>query len=148
MDHSKTLGQQHTWPLLHVKNDLEYKKHMCRCLQNRGSRQCDEWICICASRPRWCAKRTQGCILVRARTALCPVNSAAARVALHRSAHSRGYKLSREGADPMSLLRGETCVWLSWRGVCVCCWSVCSFLHSSLCFPLSGCGPCLPFYSF
>jgi hypothetical protein len=32
-----------------------------------------------------------------------PVGSTAARVALHRSAHSRGYKLSREGADPRSL---------------------------------------------
>jgi hypothetical protein len=38
------------------------------------------------------------------------VDSAAARVVLHRSAYSRGYKLSREGADPMSLLRGGACV--------------------------------------
>jgi hypothetical protein len=37
--------------------------------------------------------------------ALRPVGFAAARVALHRSAHSRGYKLSREGADLRSLLR-------------------------------------------
>jgi hypothetical protein len=43
----------------------------------------------------------------------------AARVALHRSAHSRGYKFSREGADLRSLLRGGACVLMSWRGVCV-----------------------------
>jgi hypothetical protein len=45
-----------------------------------------------------------------------PVDSAAARVALHRSARSRGYKLSREGVDPRSLLRGDVCVLLllSW----------------------------------
>jgi hypothetical protein len=30
----------------------------------------------------------------------------AAHVALHRGAHSRGYKLSREGADPRSLVSG------------------------------------------
>jgi hypothetical protein len=35
-----------------------------------------------------------------------PVSFAAARVALHQSACSRGYKLSREGADPRSLVRG------------------------------------------
>jgi hypothetical protein len=34
---------------------------------------------------------------------LVPVDLVAARVALHRSAHSRGYKLSREGADLRSL---------------------------------------------
>jgi hypothetical protein len=34
------------------------------------------------------------------------VGFATARVALHRSARSRGYKLSREGADPKSLVRG------------------------------------------
>jgi hypothetical protein len=39
---------------------------------------------------------------------LCAVDSTAARVALHRSARSRGYKLSREGTDPRSL----------WKGVC------------------------------
>jgi hypothetical protein len=44
--------------------------------------------------------RTQGLILVRERTSLRLVDSAAARIALHRSACSRGYKLSREGADP------------------------------------------------
>jgi hypothetical protein len=38
-----------------------------------------------------------------------PVGSTAARVALHRSACSRGYKLSREGTDPRSLL-GVMCV--------------------------------------
>jgi hypothetical protein len=38
--------------------------------------------------------------------ALCPVGFAAAHVALHLSACSRGYKLSREGADPKSLVRG------------------------------------------
>jgi hypothetical protein len=43
--------------------------------------------------------------------ALRSVSFAAARVVLHRSACSRGYKLSREGADPRSLLRG-------W---CMCC---------------------------
>jgi hypothetical protein len=32
-----------------------------------------------------------------------PMGFAAARVALHQSACSRGYKLSREGADPRSL---------------------------------------------
>jgi hypothetical protein len=46
--------------------------------------------------------------------ALRPVDSTAARVALHRSAHSRGYKLLREGMDPRSL-RG--------RCLCVCCLS-------------------------
>jgi hypothetical protein len=54
--------------------------------------------------------QTQGFILVQAKMSLCPVDSAAARVALHRSACSRGYKRSREGADPKSL----------WWGVCVC----------------------------
>jgi hypothetical protein len=47
--------------------------------------------------------RTQGFILVRAKMSLRLVDFAAARVALHRSAHSRGYKLSREGMDPKSL---------------------------------------------
>jgi hypothetical protein len=47
--------------------------------------------------------RTQGLILVQARMSLCPVDSAAARVALHRSARSRGYKLLRERSDPKSL---------------------------------------------
>ena len=41
--------------------------------------------------------------MVRAKMFLRPLDSAAARVALHRSARSRGYKLSREGADPKSL---------------------------------------------
>jgi hypothetical protein len=50
--------------------------------------------------------------------ALRPVGSTAARVALHWSAHSRGYKLSRDGADPRSL-----------QGRCVCCLS-------------EACGPC------
>jgi hypothetical protein len=35
-----------------------------------------------------------------------PVDFAAARVALHGSARSRGYKLLREKADPRSLVRG------------------------------------------
>jgi hypothetical protein len=35
-----------------------------------------------------------------------PVGFAAARVALHWSARSKDYKLSREGADPRSLLGG------------------------------------------
>jgi hypothetical protein len=34
---------------------------------------------------------------------LCPVDSTAARVVLHRSARSRGYKLLRERSDPKSL---------------------------------------------
>jgi hypothetical protein len=42
--------------------------------------------------------------------ALRPVGFAAARVALHRSARSRGYKVSREGTDPKSLVRGG--VWM------------------------------------
>jgi hypothetical protein len=50
-----------------------------------------------------CKAETKGCILVRARMALRPVGSTVARVALHRSAHSRGYKLSREGTDLRSL---------------------------------------------
>jgi hypothetical protein len=37
------------------------------------------------------------------------MGSTVARVALHRSAHSRGYKLSREGTDPRSL-RKMVCV--------------------------------------
>jgi hypothetical protein len=41
--------------------------------------------------------------VVRARMTLRPVDSIPARVALHQSARSRGYKLSREGADPRSL---------------------------------------------
>jgi hypothetical protein len=48
---------------------------------------------------------------------LCPVGSAVARVALHRSARSRGYKLSRKGEDPKSL---QWCVSLSaWSVRCV-----------------------------
>jgi hypothetical protein len=45
-----------------------------------------------------------------------PVDSTVARVVLHRSARSKGYKLSREGVDPRSLLRGDVCVLLllSW----------------------------------
>jgi hypothetical protein len=66
-----------------------------------------------ASRPGWCAKRTQECILVRARSVLCLVDSAMACVALHHSASSRGYKLSREGADPRSLFRGGVCMLMS-----------------------------------
>jgi hypothetical protein len=53
--------------------------------------------------------RTQGFILVRPRMSLRPVGVAAARIALHRSARSRGYKLSREEADLRSLGR---CVFL------------------------------------
>jgi hypothetical protein len=49
-----------------------------------------------------------------------------ARIALHRNARSRGYKLLREGTDPRSLL----------RGVCVCV----LFLRCSL-----NRGPCPPF---
>jgi hypothetical protein len=47
--------------------------------------------------------QTQGFILVRATISLRPVDSAATHVALHRSARSRGYKISRDGADPKSL---------------------------------------------
>jgi hypothetical protein len=42
--------------------------------------------------------------------ALRQVGFAAARVTLHQSARSRGYKVSREGADPKSLMRGG--VWM------------------------------------
>jgi hypothetical protein len=73
-----------------------------------------------ASRPGWCVKRTQGFILVRAKITLRLVDSTVARVALHKSARSRGYKLLREETDHRSL-----------RGCCV----------SEVC-------PCLPFYSF
>jgi hypothetical protein len=45
-----------------------------------------------------------------------PVDFAAARVALHWSARSRGYKLSREEMDPRSLQE---------RGVCCCLSEVC-----------------------
>jgi hypothetical protein len=65
--------------------------------------------------------QTQGFILVQAKMSLCPVDSAAARVALHRSACSRGYKRSREGADPKSL----------WWCVCVL-----ECLVSEVCFNL------------
>jgi hypothetical protein len=51
--------------------------------------------------------------------ALYLVGSTAARVALHRSARSRGYKLSGEGADPRSLLRGDMCVVVLAMCVCV-----------------------------
>jgi hypothetical protein len=50
-----------------------------------------------------------------------PMDSAATRVALHRSARSRGYKLLREGTDPRSLLRGDVCVVVLARCVCGCC---------------------------
>jgi hypothetical protein len=55
------------------------------------------------------------------------VDTAAARVVLHRSARSRGYKLSREQADPRSLLRGGACVDVLARGVC----ALVSFFSSS-----------------
>jgi hypothetical protein len=45
--------------------------------------------------------------------ALRPVGFAIARVVLHQSARSKGYKLSREGADPRSLLRGGVCMSMS-----------------------------------
>jgi hypothetical protein len=74
----------------------------------------------------------QGFILVRAKMSLRPVDSAAARVALHQNAHSRGYKFSREGADPRSLL-----------------WRVCVFecLVSEVYFDQvpPRCGPVSPF---
>jgi hypothetical protein len=38
------------------------------------------------------------------------VSLAVARIALHRSARSKGYKLSREGADPRSSSEGGGCV--------------------------------------
>jgi hypothetical protein len=50
-------------------------------------------------------------LLFRARMVLRPVDSATARVVLHRSVRSRGYKLSREETDPRSL---RECV-----GVCL-----------------------------
>jgi hypothetical protein len=79
------------------------------CVQRTGGldRATSEFVSA-RLRSGWCAKRTQGCILVRARTALRLVDSATACVALHRSARSRGYKLSREGTDPRPL-----------RGICV-----------------------------
>jgi hypothetical protein len=43
------------------------------------------------------------------KNALRPVDSTTARDSLHLSAHSRGYKLSREGTDPRSL-QGGVCV--------------------------------------
>jgi hypothetical protein len=48
-----------------------------------------------------------------------------------------GYKLSREGTDPRSLLRGDVCVVVLAR---------CVFLV--FVFVLLRCGPCLLFYSF
>jgi hypothetical protein len=62
------------------------------------------------------------------------VNSAAAHVALHWSAHSRGYKLLREGVDLRSLLRGDMCVVVLAR---------CAFLVFVL--VVLRCGPYLPF---
>jgi hypothetical protein len=81
--------------------------------------------------------RTQGLILVRAQMSLRPVDSAAARVALHRTVRSRGYKLSREGADPKSL----------WWCMSFSYWSVrCVLAQGSVSIgPSSRCGPCLPF---
>jgi hypothetical protein len=46
------------------------------------------------------------------------VGFAAVRVALHRGTRSRGYKLLREGADPMSLVSGGG-VWFRLRWVLV-----------------------------
>jgi hypothetical protein len=60
-----------------------------------------------------------------------PVGVAAARLALHRSTRSRGYKLLREGAVPSLVVFLGVCVDL------VICVSV-----------VPRCGPCLPFYSF
>jgi hypothetical protein len=77
--------------------------------------------------------RTQGFILVRAKMSLRQVDVAAAHVALHQSARSRGYKNSRGGADPKSLW---WCVSLS-----ACPVSCVSFRGPP------RCGPCLPFYS-
>ena len=78
--------------------------------------------------------QTQGFILVRAKMSQRLVDSTAARAALHRSARSRGYKLSREGADPKSL----------WWRMSFSAWSVrCLFFKTGS----SRCGPCLPFYS-
>jgi hypothetical protein len=47
------------------------------------------------------------------------VGFAVALVVSHQSAHSRGYKLSREGADPRSLLRGMCVCFVLARCVCV-----------------------------
>jgi hypothetical protein len=65
---------------------------------------------------------------------LCLVDSTTARVALHQSACSRGYKLSREGTDARSLRvrcvcvrHSEVCVHLS--DVCVRLSEVC--VHAS-----------------
>jgi hypothetical protein len=64
------------------------------------------------------------------------VDFAAARVALHWSAHSRGYKLSKEGVDLRFLLKGDVCVVVLAR---------CVFLIFVL--VVLRCGPSLPFYS-
>jgi hypothetical protein len=75
----------------------------CRCLENRALNRAMSKFVSMRLRSGWCAKQTRGCILVRARTTLCLVDLDVARVALHRSAHSRGYKLSKEETDPRSL---------------------------------------------
>jgi hypothetical protein len=77
--------------------------------------------------------RTQGFILVQVKMSLRPMDITAARIALHQSARSRGYKLSRGGADSKSLW---WCVSLS----------TCSVNCVSI-RVLPRCGPCLPFYS-
>jgi hypothetical protein len=111
----------------------------CRCLEKQGYRQSDEWICIYASRPGWCAKRTQGYILVRTGMVLRPVDSTVAGVVLHRSACSRDYKLSRERTDLRSFLG---------RGVC-CLSKVCVHHSEMWVFVVPRCVClCLPFYSF
>jgi hypothetical protein len=66
--------------------------------------------------------------------ALCLVGFAAVRVALHRSARSRGYKLSREEADPMSL-EWRWCVVLIEMGSSYCCLIVSSPLDMALTSP-------------
>jgi hypothetical protein len=70
-----------------------------------------------------------------------PVDSAIAHVALHWSARSRGYKLSRERerVDPKSLVVYEFVLLVSEV-----------YSRIGVCFSSESpprCGPCLPFYS-
>jgi hypothetical protein len=75
-----------------------------------------------------------------------PVDSSAAHVALHQSARSRGYKLSREGTDPRSLQGG---VWVVLaRCVSVIARCVCVFLSEVCVFIIPKCGHSSPFIVF
>jgi hypothetical protein len=63
------------------------------------------------------------------------VSFVAARVAMHRSARSKCYNLSREGADPTSLVRGGVCADVLAR--CVLSGSIYALLFDRLLFFLS-----------